>query len=267
MSLVLPTTRAALDPLLAAQWIQPDLKVRPEAHWRQRLAVVVPYRDRAAHLQLFVPYLQEYFRHDKLDRRIPYTIHVLEQADDLPFNRGRLANAAVRLIGDSADYLCIHDVDLMPLWADYAFPAHPARLCLHGSPNRQDVPMYFGGVTAISMADFERVNGFSNGYWGWGYEDHDLRVRTLAAGLRVEARDGRYNALRHVHNGFHADGRMTPAGQRNHDRFEAELAAGFTQWRGDGLNSLRFDHLGSSALRLGETAWPEVRHHRIRLKD
>jgi hypothetical protein len=265
--MALPTTRAELDPLLAKQWLPPDLGSRADDAWRQRLAIVVPYRDREAHLQLFVPYLQEYFRHDKLDRQIPYTIHVVEQADDRPFNRGQLANAAFRLIGDTADYLCIHDVDLMPLWADYAFPAHPARLALHGSPNRQDVPLYFGGVTAISMADFERVNGFSNGYWGWGYEDHDLRLRTLAAGMRVEARDGRYNALRHAHNGFMPDGRLSAAGQRNHERFECEWAAGFEHWRSDGLNSQRFEHLGTTPLQLGAHAWSAVRHHRVRLRD
>lgn len=266
MSLALPTRRQDLQPLLTAQWLSPDLQARSAADWQRRLAIVVPYRDREAHLQLFVPYLHDYFRHDKLDRQIPWTLHIVEQADDLPFNRGQLANAAFRLVGDTADYLCIHDVDLLPLWADYAYPAQPARLCLHGTQVAEQAYAYFGGVTAITMDDFGHCNGFSNGYWGWGLEDIDLRLRLLLSGLRVEARDGRYNALRHAHNGMATDGRLTPAAQRNLDRFDHELAGGFTHWRQDGLNSLRCEHLGSSALLLGGTEWPAVRHHRIRLQ-
>ena len=248
MTMALPTDWSQVEPLLDAQWIAPELDARPAEAWQKRLAIVVPYRDREAHLQLFVPYVQEYFR------------------DDLPFNRGQLANAAFRMIGDEADYLCIHDVDLMPLWADYAFPMHPARLCLHGRPAPEKTRIYFGGVTALSMADFERVNGFSNHYWGWGYEDHDLRLRTLSAGLRTEARDGRYNSLRHAHNGFTSDGQLSPAGQRNRERLRAELAAGFQRWRHDGLNALRVEHLGTTPLQLGAQTWPQVRHHRVRLQ-
>ena len=37
---------------------------------------------------------------------------------------------------------------------------------------------YFGGVTALTKEQFERVNGFPNNYWGWGGEDDDLRIRS-----------------------------------------------------------------------------------------
>jgi predicted glycosyltransferase involved in capsule biosynthesis len=35
----------------------------------------------------------------------------------------------------------------------------------------------FGGVEAIWKEHFEKVNGFSNKYWGWGGEDDDLYHR------------------------------------------------------------------------------------------
>ena len=35
----------------------------------------------------------------------------------------------------------------------------------------------FGGVEAIWKEHFEKVNGFSNKYWGWGGEDDDLHHR------------------------------------------------------------------------------------------
>ena len=35
----------------------------------------------------------------------------------------------------------------------------------------------FGGVGSFAKADFERINGFSNMFWGWGGEDDDLYQR------------------------------------------------------------------------------------------
>lgn len=259
-----PLDHGEINTLLARQWVQPDTLSRPREHWQRRLAIIVPYRDRETHLRSFIPHLHDYFRIDKLDRHIPLHVHVIEQADALPFNRGRLINAGFALAGDDADYLCLHDVDLLPLWSDYAFPLHPARLCWHGSPNSQQRHLYIGGVTAISGDHFRLLNGFSNDYWGWGYEDHDLRLRMLATGLRAETRDGAYRALAHPHNGFGGDGRETEAGRRNRERIEALHRDGFTAWHEDGLNSLTFRHIDSTVLEIDGRRWDQVTRHRVR---
>ncbi|HWT16263.1 MAG TPA: galactosyltransferase-related protein [Patescibacteria group bacterium] len=259
-----PRDHGEINALLAAQWVAPDLLSRPAADWQRRLAIIVPYRDRAQHLRQLLPHLHDYFRIDKLDRHIPLQIHVVEQADARPFNRGRLINAGFHLAGNEADYLCLHDVDLLPIWADYAFPRQPARLCWYGSPNSQQKHLYIGGVTAISCADFRTLNGFSNDYWGWGYEDHDLRLRMIANGLKAEARDGAFRALSHPHNGFTGDGGETEAGRRNRERIEALHRDGFTAWARDGLNSLAFGHLDSAPLQIDGRTWEQAMHHRVR---
>ena len=43
----------------------------------------------------------------------------------------------------------------------------------------------FGGVSAMTVKDFQKVNGFSNRYWGWGGEDDDLRKRIQHLGLEI----------------------------------------------------------------------------------
>ena len=40
--------------------------------------------------------------------------------------------------------------------------------------NKLPYSQYFGGVVLISREDFEKANGYSNEYWGYGFEDLDL---------------------------------------------------------------------------------------------
>ncbi len=42
---------------------------------------------------------------------------------------------------------------------------------------------FFGGVTAISASDFQRINGYSNSFWGWSGEDELLYDRIVASDL------------------------------------------------------------------------------------
>ena len=99
-----------------------------DPRYSKRLSIVVPYRNRQEHLARFLPHMVAYFRHDKLDYRIPVTINIIEQHGDAPFNRGKLANCGFALTRNSSDYVVVHDVDYLPMWADYSWSARPARL-------------------------------------------------------------------------------------------------------------------------------------------
>lgn len=35
----------------------------------------------------------------------------------------------------------------------------------------------FGGISAMTSEHYEKLNGFSNDYWGWGGEDDDVSTR------------------------------------------------------------------------------------------
>jgi hypothetical protein len=217
------------------------------------LGVIIPYRDRQAHLDAFVPHLATYFQRDKLDKEIPYRALVIEQGNDKPFNRGMLLDIGATLAQD-CDYLCFHDVDYLPLWADYSRPPGPARIIWYGcevrwlSMNndnyfREDYDVCFGGVILIPRPAFEAINGYPICYWGWGFEDCELRLRFQKAGIPLHFRDGTFWPLRHDHNGYDPQsGAPNEVARANEQRYQQRVArleaSPLAAW--GGLNSLDY---------------------------
>ena len=211
------------------------------ARYSKRLAIVVPYRDRAEHLRQFVPHLVTYFQRDKLDRHIPFSLHVVEQSGNAAFNRGRVCNCGYALARDNADYVCFHDVDYLPLWTDYSWSAKPARLAWNGLTLPENPDSFFGGVVLFDRAAFEYVNGFPNVYWGWGCEDLELGRRCTLAGLGFDKRDGTYLPLPHPHAGYTATGVRTNEAQRTHTLFQKRRGSLADFMTADGLSNLKFE--------------------------
>src|SRR5262245_39454385 len=110
----------------------------------KRLAVLVPYRDREAHLAEFVPHMRQFLS----AQGIPFQIVIIEQADPKPFNRGKLLNVGFSLVKDEVDYVCFHDVDMLPIAADYSYCETPTHLAAQVEQFGWDLPYpeYFGGV-------------------------------------------------------------------------------------------------------------------------
>jgi hypothetical protein len=166
-----------------------------------------------------------------------------EQADNLPFNRGALVNHAYAACAGMIDYVCFHDVDYMPMWADYSEPNLPSRIVWYGMDKR---PVGHGtdrivsaqryGLAAVAVMrkwHFEACNGYSNTYWGWGYEDTDLAKRLESVGLPIGYKDGTFIALDHDSNGYDANGE-TEASKANAERFKNRIYPDMV----DGVNNL-----------------------------
>lgn len=222
----------------------------------QRLSIIVPYRDRAAQLARFLSHVTLYFKRDKIDKDRPYHITVVEQEAGRPFNIGALRNAGFLLAEPECEQICFHDVDYLPIWADYRPVDRPTRLLwygaervkIEGSANlvvEHDPRKYFGGVLMFPVPLFRRLNGFGNGYWGWGYEDTDMRIRCRAEGVALGYRDGTFDSLSHPSNGFDTEGKPTPANLANRRlcQVNARAIRDRKAHREEGLNSLRFDVL------------------------
>lgn len=221
----------------------------------------MPYRDRAEHLARFVPHMVTYFQRDKLDRRIDYTLNIIEQYGDAPFSRGPLANYGFLLTRDSSDYICIHDIDYLPMWADYSWSKNPARLIWHGPLGREDWDTFFGAVCLLDNATFEKANGFPNCYWGWGPEDREFGYRCCIQGLEIERRDGTYIPLPHPTSGFVAPGIWNDIARRTNalfDKREPRLRALIAE---DGVDKLDFRLVEKKPLTSGGQAVPNAWHY------
>jgi len=138
-----------------------------------KLGIIVPYRKRPGHLRKFRQSIKSYLKDQD------YELIVVEQNDDLPFNRGKLLNIGFQYaIRKNCDYVVFHDVDMLPKDVDYSYSDVPIHLA-NGFTNsdREVFDTYFGGVTLFPIDLFKKVNGYSNEYWGWGFEDDDLLMR------------------------------------------------------------------------------------------
>lgn len=163
----------------------------------EKLAIVVPYRDREDHLKKFIPSIESC---DFLDG-IDYEILIVEQEEGKPFNRGKLLNVGA-IQCHTASYYCFHDVDMIPLVSDYSYVPNPTHLAAEAEQFGFKLPYqgYFGGVTLFDKHSFIKVNGYSNDYWGWGAEDDDIMFRCVIKEIKAARKNGRYRSLSHERN-------------------------------------------------------------------
>lgn len=204
-----------------------------------KLAIIVPFRNRHNHLKKFIPHIHSYLK----DKGVDYDIFIIEQNDDKPFNRGKLLNVGFSETKGDYDYYCFHDIDMLPANndCDYSYIEQACRLSHFVSqfgfvprPNHE----FGGGVIMINKQVFANINGFSNGYWGWGVEDNDLSHRCFSAAIEVEFRKGRYFSLSHEPNGDTSGKPPSPSTIKNRVRF-SELQQ-FGKVGTDGLTNLEY---------------------------
>lgn len=197
-----------------------------------RLGIVIPYRNREAQLKKFLPHLISYFSRDVEARKIKPLIVVSEQTDDRKFNVGWTRNAGALAVGNYCDYFCFHDVDYLPLWADYSYSSTPVRSIRWGIDGRPvriapgnglrvTVPRDgFGAVVLVDKGQFLAANGYANQYEGWGYEDNDLKLRLDLLGFKTGVREGTFTPLDHDSAGFTASGAPSEDSVRNAALFD-----------------------------------------------
>lgn len=194
-----------------------------------KLLVVIPYRDRKGHLDELLSHLPGVLS----DQGIDHSIVVVEQSAGKPFNRGMICNIGFDLFSNGHDYVCFHDVDMICSGMDFSYTKEP--VCLLSSRTKNEIyKWYFGGVVAMSCADFKKANGFSNEYWGWGCEDNDLFKRLRGNGLKVGRRGGSCLDLEMSTNEQNRKAnKKYKENKKRLDSFSMDIS------RSDGLNNLK----------------------------
>lgn len=141
----------------------------------KKLGVIVPYRHRENQLPSFIVNISNYLT----QKGIPFEIIIVEQDDAKQFNRGMLLNIGfVYAKKYGCKYVVFHDVDMLPIDVDYSYCEYPTHLATNTKNQTEEIfDEYFGGVTMFNVNDFITIDGFSNKYWDWGYEDTDLLYR------------------------------------------------------------------------------------------
>lgn len=127
-------------------------------HCRPRfsVAILVPYRNREQHLEVFLNFFHNYLQHQQLH----YRIFVVEQSDGGPFNRGKLFNIGSKYAKHFGfPCLALHDVDLIPmnLGNVFACSKDPRHLSSSLDSFRFNLPYpeLFGGAVTITLDNFE----------------------------------------------------------------------------------------------------------------
>jgi hypothetical protein len=117
---------------------------------------------------------------------IKYKIVIVEQNNEEAFRKATLINAGMKhlleemKLTDKDSYFAMHDIDTVPIgFTNYYPPEIGVINKLYGYVN------VLCGAFTFNGTDYQKMNGFSNLFEGWGGEDADAHRRAIRAGLIV----------------------------------------------------------------------------------
>jgi len=202
--------------------------------------IVVPYRDRKEHLPVLIRALRKL--------KVNYPVLIVEQEQGKPFNRAKLLNVgSVVSFQQGATHVITHDVDMIPTKFTKYELGDAVHLASAATQFGGKMPYdeYFGGVTVFSADAFQRTNGYSNEYWGWGAEDDDMLKRCQEADVKVtRVESNPFQSLSHEH----------ALEQKEQKKLHAKNGKRFANWYDtskDGINTLRFELVNQEELDKG----------------
>tara|TARA_Y100000389_G_C17470670_1_gene530361 strand:+ start:1142 stop:3613 length:2472 start_codon:yes stop_codon:yes gene_type:complete len=116
------------------------------------------------------------------------SIFIVEQNKDDMFNIGKLKNIGFDLAKKSNiefSHFIFTDIDAIPDTELFKYyiekPKYPTALAIDGtryySRKSEDKKPFIGGVCSFTKTQFEKINGYSNSFYGWGGEDTNLALR------------------------------------------------------------------------------------------
>lgn len=136
--------------------------------------ILVPYRDREEHLNIFINKLAPLLKKHIADIKIV----IIEQSqDNKKFNRGKILNVGFKEYYKSYDYFFTHDVDTLPYENTIINLYNNTDYDIFRIHSGHHVSL--GGIVKFKCDIFKNINGFPNNIWGWGLEDEALFTRAM----------------------------------------------------------------------------------------
>jgi len=235
-----------------------NLLVKKIENLNKKLLITVPYRDREIQYKTFLNHIKMYFNTDKIDKFINVKVCFLEQDNKKPFNLGSLNNAGYLINESYLDYIVINNVDFLPMLSDYSFSENPTLLIKFGfnnlpmKPSKKDCKLIikapnienvFLGSVLLPKNIFKKVNGYSNSFWGWGFEDTDMKKRLDKNKIKIEYRDGVYQPLFHDNLGYEVDDNNNSKPSKYHmenQKIFEKKWKNVKNYLEDGINNFKF---------------------------
>lgn len=145
------------------------------------LIVIIPVRDREQQLKEYLQHMIPIFKYQKID----YKIYIVEQVSGKLFNKAKINNIgfleSVKENKDVERYL-FNDVDNYPKDKDII----PYKTSLNSVHHFYGDKRWLGGFYTISKTIYEKINGYSNDFWGWGGEDGDFLNRLNVFNIAID---------------------------------------------------------------------------------
>ena len=149
--------------------------------------IIIPFRATGVNLyrqqeyDFLIPYLNQYIK------TVKFTIIVVEQNDNLKFNRGKLFNIGVieakKLFKENEySFFCHQNIDIVPKSLDY-------NKYTNGINDIYGVPYGLGAMYFCDVNSYDTINGYPNNLFGWGGDDAALYERCKIENIYINRDD------------------------------------------------------------------------------
>ena len=148
---------------------------------KKSLVIILPIRNREHNLKEYLENMIPIFNYQNIN----YRIFIIEQSKNKRFNKGKINNIGfLEALKENKNYnrILFNDVDNYPLDKNLINYNTKVDKVNHFFGNKK----WLGGFFMINKSIFQKVNGYSNNFWGWGGEDQDLQNRLKFNNVNID---------------------------------------------------------------------------------
>ena len=155
---------------------------------KYKLNVIIPIRNREEDLNNITDRLEEIFNSQGIHAKY----YIIEQSKKNKFNKGKICNAAfIESLKDGfTDNYLFNDVDVYPQKTKennvIDFKYHQNKKHKNNIRHPYGFNHCLGCLFMLKADTYKKINGFSNQYYGWGGEDHDIQKRAEVLGVDID---------------------------------------------------------------------------------